>query len=235
MKKIVYTGFILAMALCFGVMAFADEAPDKDATGEDAWAGTWSDANFTVIIEQNGEQNGSEITATGIPHENTQYIPFLLSGVVSDDGTALLTVMKTTGILNILLSDDQMEYSGIQTVDPELCSGQQCTHTYHATRNGSLVSGSVWSGEWVTPNGSITLDQTGDAITGTYYSFIDPEFIQELQGSVSEDEKSLFLNWSTSEEVNFILSDDGRYLIETECGEEEIANGEICFNLTKQG
>ncbi len=231
MKKIVYTGFILAMALFFGVMTFADEAPDKDADGEDAWAGTWADANFTVTIEQ----NGSEIAAIGIPHGNNQYTPFRLSGVVSDDGTTLLTVMKTAGNLEIRLSDDQMEYSGIQTVDPELCSGQQCTHTYHATRNGSLVSGVVWSGEWVTPNGSITLEQTGDAITGTYYSFIYPEFIQELQGSASEDGKSLFLNWSTSEAVNFILSDDDMYLIETECGEEEIENGEICFNLTKQG
>ncbi|MBN1166913.1 MAG: hypothetical protein JXA44_07250 [Methanospirillaceae archaeon] len=231
MKKIVYTGFILAMALFFGVMAIADETPDKEAAGEEAWAGTWSDANFTVIIEQ----NGSEITATGIPHENTQYIPFLLSGVISDDGTTLLTVMKTTGILNIVLSDDQMEYSGIQTVDPELCSGKHCSHTYHATRNGSLLGGDVWSGEWVTPNGSITLNQTGNAITGTYYSFIDPEFLQELQGSASEDGKSLFLNWSTSEAVNFILSDDDMHLIENECGDEEIANGEICFNLTKQG
>ena len=41
------------------------------------------------------------------------------------------------------------------------------------------------------------------------------------------------MTWSYEEDVNFILSDDGMNLIETECGEKEIANGELCFNLTK--
>lgn len=73
----------------------------------------------------------------------------------------------------------------------------------------------------------------GTIVTGKAYFIPDPTYTEEFEGTVIDDGKSVFMTWSYEEDVNFILSDDGMNLIETECGEKEIANGELCFNLTK--
>jgi hypothetical protein len=77
------------------------------------------------------------------------------------------------------------------------------------------------------------LNQNGTIVTGKTYYIPDPKYTQEFEGTVSDDGKSVFMTWSYEEEVNFTLSEDGMNLIETECGEKEIAKRELCFNLTK--
>ena len=40
--------------------------------------------------------------------------------------------------------------------------------------------------------------------------------------------------WTYYENVTFTLADNGLTLLESDCGEKEMALGEVCLNLTKK-
>jgi hypothetical protein len=226
MKQLVITGLVLVISLFLVSLAYADET-----TGTGEFTGTWTDANYTFIIFQ----NGTEITLTGVPFDEYLDIPMKFTGTVSENGTSLFTVKKMNGTHIIRMSDDLMKISGIQTFEPIVPSGIEFTNFYNATRNETRVSpGAIWSGEWIGSNTSMTLNQTGKVISGFYNEILEPEPRVDVEGFVSADGKKLSLNWTFTENINFTLSDDRMHLIEDACGEKEIANGSFCLNLTRR-
>lgn len=226
MKQIFITGLLLAVFLFPVSIGYADEA-----IGTEGFTGTWIDTNYTFTISQ----NGTEITLIGIPFDEELDFPMKFTGTVSDNGTRLLTSKIMTGTHEIQISDDRMKISGIQTFDPVIPSGTPSTYTYNATRNGTRVSpDAIWSGEWVASSTSMTLYQTGNAISGFYNAISEPEPKVDVEGFVSDDGKNLSLNWTFAENVNFTRSVEGMHLIEETCGKEEIAKGDFCLNLTRK-
>lgn len=230
MKLLPATGIILTLALFLFSTGLADVASDENTVSEKPWAGTWTDGNYSLSIEQ----NGTEITGIGHSFDMGLYDPFLLSGTISEDGTKITGIMKDSGTLEMDLSDDQMSFTANGTADSVDTISEPYAYSTEATRNGTIIApDSVWSGNWLTKNTSLYFNQNGNYVTGEYFPFESPEVRGVIEGSVSEDGKTLSTVWSSVEEVTFVLSDDGMYLIESDCGEEEIDDGGYCLNLTK--
>lgn len=223
---------VLIVTLIVVGMGFADEATGIDATGAEGWIGAWADTNHSLSIKQSGQ----EFIGIGTPNNPEIDYPFWFSGILSEDGTVLQTVMKETGTREFRISDDLMSFSGTGTIDLAYANATPFTFDIHGARNGTaLIPENIWTGEWLTgDNTSVTFNQDGNSITGSAHPVSDPEYIEEFKATVSDEGKTVFITWSMSQDVDFTLSDDGMYLIETECGEDEIAKGEVCFNLTKQ-
>lgn len=230
MKHILLAGLVMTITLLLIVPGWADERTDVNGTDTENWIGTWTDANHTISIEQ----EGTELIGIGTPFKPDADYSFLLTGMISEDGTVYQTVMKSSGTRNLQISDDLMSFSGTGTVDSVDNSSEPYTYEVNATRNGTTTDpDNLWTGEWLSGNSSMILNQNGSIVTGKTYYIPDPKYTQEFEGTVSDDGKSVFMTWSYEEEVNFTLSENGMNLIETECGEKEIAKGELCFNLTK--
>jgi len=203
-----------------------------DETSENDFFGVWTDANYTFTIAQ----EGSNMVLTGIPLDGESFFPMELTGMVSDNKTRLVTNKNMTGTMEIQISEDQMKLSGIQTFDPVIPSEPPFNMTYNSTRNGTVVQmDAVWSGEWIVDNMVMTLNQTGEEISGFFHVIQEPESKVYVEGSVSDDGRNISLNWTFAEYVNFTLSDDGMQLIDEACRGDEVKEGYLCLNLQKQG
>lgn len=226
MKLTQITGIFLIIFLFLVTITTADsDTPAKDFTG------TWTDANYTFTIVQ----EGSDITLTGIPVDEESYFPMKLTGMESDNKTRLVTNKNMTGTMEIEMSEDQMELFGIQTFDPVNPLETPFIIDYNSTRNGTEVqSDAVWSGEWIVDNMVMTLFQTGEEISGFFNVINEPESKVYVNGSVSDDGRNISLNWTFAEYVNFTLSDDGMNLIDEACMNGEGKEGYLCLNLQKQ-
>ncbi len=226
MNLIQIAGIVLIGSLFVGVATAADTVH-----AENGFSGTWTDANYTFIVVQ----DGSGITLTGIPFDEESFFPLQLTGTVSDDNSRLVTYKNMTGTMEIRMSDDQMELDGFQTFDPVIPSEAPFTISYNSTRNGSVVqSDAVWSGDWIVDNMVMTLVQTGEEISGFFNVITEPETKVYLTGFVSDDGRNVSLNWTFAEYVNFTRSDDGMQLIDEACWNDEIQEGYLCLNLQKQ-
>jgi hypothetical protein len=53
-----------------------------------------------------------------------------------------------------------------------------------------------------------------------------------ITGNVSEDGKTLSSEWTSLENSTFIMSEDGKRLIEDNCSDQKNAV-EVCLNLTR--
>lgn len=214
-----------------GTLLLVATTTAEHGTAEDRLNGTWTDANYTFTIVQ----KGSDITLTGTPFDEKSYYPMKLTGMISDNKTRLITHKNMTGTMEIRMSEDQRELSGIQTFDPVIPSETPFTIDYNSTRNGSEVQkDAVWSGEWIVDNMVMTLFQTGEEISGFFNVINEPESKVYVKGFVSEDGRNISLNWTFAEYVNFTLSDDGMHLIDEACRNEEEKEGYLCLNLQKQ-
>lgn len=226
MKLTQITGILLIGSLFLAATTMADSD-----TSEIDINGTWTDANYTFTVVQ----EGSDITLTGIPFDEESYFPLKLTGMASDNKTRLITYKNMTGTMEIQMSDDQRELSGIQTFDPVDPSEKPFIIAYNSTRNGTVVqTDEIWSGEWIVDNIGMTLFQTGEEISGYFNVITEPESKVYVKGSVSEDGRNISLNWTFAEYVNFTLSDDGMDLIDEACRNDEIKEGYLCLNLHKQ-
>jgi len=232
MNKFCITGLILTIALFLTSTGCADVITGENNTVTEEWIGTWTDANHSLSLEK----NGSVFIGIGTPFNPDMDYPFRFAGTLSDDGTLLQTVMNDTGTYEFNISDDKMSFSGTGILDSVDESVKPFKYSINAKRNGTVINpDNIWSGEWLTVENTLfTFYQNGSSITGTAYPILDPEYIEEFNGTVSDNGQTIIINWSLSQNVNFTRSDDGLYLIETDCGENEIAKGQICFNLTKQ-
>jgi hypothetical protein len=231
MKFFLVTGIILILVLSLFSTVLADELNSANNTTEKVWNGTWTDVNYTLLIEQ----KGLEVTAIGRSYNIGLNDPFLLSGTISEDGKSLNGIKKETGTLEMYLSDDNMSFSANGTVDPVDNESELYNYKTKGNRNGtSIIPDSIWGGVWNTGNTSLNINQSGNSVIGDYYPLLSPEHGGVFEGMVSDDGKTLSTKWTYTENVTFILSDDGMFLIESDCGEKEKAAGEVCLNLTKK-
>lgn len=227
MKLILITGIMITVAVCFISTGLADEL----TSAEKLWEGTWTDVNYSLSIIQNGSEISGIARSTNIEVND----PFLLSGTLAEDGKTLQGTMKDTGTIVMKISDDMMSYSANGTVDTLDNTGEPYSYTSKGTRNGTIINPeSIWSGEWNTPNTTSIINQTGNSVTGKYRPNSLTEYFGVLEGNVSEDGTTLSNTWTYYENVTFTLADNGLTLLESDCGEKEMALGEVCLNLTKK-
>jgi len=226
MRLTLITGILLIGCLILVATTIAD-----NQTGKNDFIENWTDANYTFTIVQ----EGTGIVLTGIPFDEESFFPMKLTGMESDNKTRLVTYKNMTGTMEIEMSEDQMELSGIQTFDPVNPFDIPFTVDYNSTRNGTEVqTDAVWSGEWIVDNMVMTLTQTGEAISGFFNVVNEPESKVYVKGSVSDNGRNISLNWTFAEYVNFTLSDDGMHLIDEACMNGEGKEGYLCLNLQKQ-
>ena len=222
---------LMAGIFLIGCLLLVATTTANNDTADNTFNGIWTDTNYTFTIVQ----EGSDVTLTGIPFDKESYFPIKLTGMVSDNNTRLITRKNMTGTMEIRMSEDQMELSGFQTFDPVVPSETPFTTDYNSTRNGSVVqTNAVWAGDWMVDNMVMTLHQTGEEITGYFNVIQEPESKVYVKGFVSDEGRNISLNWTFAEYVNFTLSDDGMYLIDEACRNDEIKEGYLCLNLQKQ-
>ena len=222
---------LMAGIFLIGSLVLVSSTTADNDTAENGFNGTWTDANYSFTIVQ----EGSDITLTGIPFDEESYYPLKLTGMISDNKTRLTTYKNMMGTMELQISDDQMELSGIQTFDPVIPSETPFTISYNSTRNGSeMQTNAIWSGDWIVDNMVMTLFQTGKEISGFFNVINEPESKVYVNGFVSDDGRNISLNWTFAEYVNFTLSNDGIHLIDEACRSEEKKEGYLCLNLQKQ-
>lgn len=223
--------FIASLFLIVSLFLAVTTTADND-TAENDFIGVWTDANYTFTVVQ----EGSGIVLTGIPFDEESYFPMKLTGMISDNKTRLITNKNMTGTMEIQMSEDQMELEGFQSFDPVIPSETPFTISYNSTRNGTMMqTDAVWAGDWIVDNMVMTLNQTGEDISGFFHVINEPESKVYVNGVVSDDGRNISLNWTFAEYVNFTLSDDGMQLIDEACRGEELKEGYLCLNLQKQG
>ena len=222
---------MLTLIVCFFSAGLADELTNATGTDEKSWEGTWTDGNYSLSIVQ----NGSEISGIAKSTDLDLNDPFLLSGVITEDGKTLHGIMRDTGTIVMKISEDTMSYTANGTVDTLDNSSEPYFYTSNGTRNGtSITPGNLWSGEWNTANTTTIMKQNGDLVTGKYRPNSMNDYFGVLEGNVSEDGTLLSSIWTYDENVTFTLEDNGLSLRESDCGEKEMALGEVCLNLTKK-
>lgn len=224
------SGILLTLCLFLVCTGFAEEIPAENTITDFSWAGTWTDVNYTLTLEQ----NESEVTGIAISHNPDLNDPFLLSGTLSEDGKELTAILKDSGTLTLILSDDQISFTGNGTVDQFSDETEPYTYTTEGSRNGTILDPeNIWSGDWQTKNSKFTFHQSGNSVTGTYFNLSSPDGCGIFEGLVSDDGKTLSTTWEYPDNATFALSDDGMYLIETDCEEMDYAEG-TGLNLTRE-
>ena len=66
-----------------------------------------------------------------------------------------------------------------------------------------------------------------------YGDLFKKDTVDKQLSIVSDDGKTLSTTWEYPDNATFALSDDGMYLIETDCEEMDYAEG-TCLNLTRE-
>jgi hypothetical protein len=208
----------------------------SDTTGntsdvESLWEGTWTDANYSLSLSQNGS------TITGIATSSNASVaePFRLSGTVSDDGMSLQSVLTSSGTLTLNLSEDKMMFYGSGTIDSLNNTSQPYTYVFNAIRNGTpIIPDQEWTGIWTSKRNLMNFTQEGTSVRGEYHPLTTVNFGGVVNGTISQDGKTLSMTRISPENVTFILSEDGKTMIEGDCTEEKISFNGYCLNLIKK-
>ncbi|WP_300035536.1 hypothetical protein [Methanospirillum sp.] len=195
------------------------------------WAGTWTDANYSLSLSQ----DGSTINGIAIVTDSDVADPFRLTGTLSEDGKTLQSVVTETGTLTLNLSEDKMMFYGAGTVDAVDNVSEPYAYTFNATRNGTtIVSDQEWTGIWISKRNVINLIQNSNSVSGDYHPLTSLKFGGLVNGTTSADGKTLSMKWISPVNDTFSLSDDGMNMIEGECTDEKISVNGYCLNLTKE-
>lgn len=195
------------------------------------WGGTWTDANYSLSLSQ----NGSVISGIATTSDSNIAEPFRLTGTLLEDGKTLKSVLTNTGTLTLNLSEDKMMFDGIVTIDSVDNVSKPSAYMFNATRNGTtIVPDQEWTGIWESKRNLINLIQNGTFVSGDYHPLTSLHFGGLVNGTTSADGKILSLVWISPEITTFTLSDDGKNILEGECTDEKIKFNGYCLNLTKK-
>lgn len=193
---------LVLVLLCAGTAA---QVPDPG----NAWNGTWTDEMFTVVIQQ----SGTEIAGYYVPFDPEAYDSGLLEGTLSEDQKIFSGVWTESGNQESTLSDDGMSFNGTGSTNSVGSFTEPQTYETTGTRVGTPADpDNLWTGSWETPRKVYNLTQDGTIISGTNEPL--PETDDEpgvFEGTVSEDGKTVSLEWIESGNFTFILSDDGMF------------------------
>lgn len=226
--------FVVAIVVTIVCSLFCGVYADESITTsnqDSLWAGTWTDANYSLSLSQ----NGSIISGIAIVTDPDVADPFRLTGTLSEDGKTLQSVLTETGTLFLNLSEEKMMFNGAGTVDAVDNVSKPYAYTFNATRNGTtIISDQEWTGVWASKRNLITLIQNGTSVSGEYHPLNSLKFGGLVNGTTSADGKTLSMIWISLLNDTFSLSDDGKDMIEGECTDEKISVNGYCLNLTKK-
>lgn len=229
MRFTLYGGMVV-IVLLLSTAVLAEEGTISSSVVENPWEGTWTDGNSTLTIEQ----NGTEVSGVCEPIDPETGEQFLLSGTISDDGTELNGTISDTGKMELILSEDLMEFNATVTIDRIGNMSEDDQYTINATRQESLSDQEKpYAGTWKTQHSLFTIAQDETELSGTNRQLTSPEEGGEFNGTVIDDGKAAILSWKTHYDLPLRLADDGLSMYELDCGEEEIKNGELCLNMSK--
>ena len=219
---------MVIISLFCGVYA---DSPVNTSPPGSPWVGTWTDANYSLSLSE----NGSSITGIGTVSDPAVADPFRLSGTVSEDGKTLQSVLTSTGTLTLNLSEDKMMFYGAGTVNAVDNTSEPYSYTFNATRNGTtIIPDQEWTGIWASKRNLMNFTQEGASVSGDYHALTTLKFGGLVNGTISADGKTLSMTWVSPENVTFTLSEDRKTMIEGECTEEKIGINGYCLNLTKK-
>jgi len=113
-------------------------------------------------------------------------------------------------LFTFTLSDDGTYFNGTYGYGME-----NTIEGYEDSWNGTLTTTAdaenPWSGSWISELEAITtLNQNGNTVNGTYERPDNTEF-STLEGTISEDGKTLTGTWTDSGLFTLTLPDDGMY------------------------
>lgn len=223
-------GIVLTLIISLSCSMYADTTGNT-SDAESLWEGTWTDANYSLSLSQ----NGSTITGIAVSSNPAETDPFRLSGTVSDDGMTLQSVLTSSGTLILNLSEDKMMFDGSGTVDAVDNTSQPFAYTFNASRNGTpIIPDQEWTGIWTSKRNLMNLTQENASVSGDYHALTSVNFGGVVNGTIAEDGKTLPMTWISPENVTFTLSEDGKTMIEGECTEEKISINGYCLNLIKE-
>ncbi|WP_319580503.1 hypothetical protein [uncultured Methanospirillum sp.] len=221
---------VLAIICLFCCCVYADDTVTSSLQAS-PWAGTWTDANYTVTLTQ----DGSTINGIAIVSDPDLADPFWLTGTLSEDSRTLQSVLTETGTLTLNLSEDKMMFYGAGTVDAVDNVSEPYSYTFNATRNGTtIVSDQEWTGTWESKRNVMAFNQNGTSVTGDYHALTSTMFGGQVNGTISTDGQILSMKWTSPVNDTFTLSDDGMNMIEGDCSDEKISVNGYCLNLTKK-
>lgn len=230
MKKYVMSGIMLLFILISLQPASAGQADGSNQTGK-TWNGTWVDDYYTLTIQQ----EGSDILGSYLPTDAYANDPGSIIGTVSDDGKVLSGRWVDSGVLYLNLSDDNQSISGVATVNPVNRLTESLVHEFNATRSGEIPDPeNLWTAGWITPRKTYTLVQNGSSLSGEDHPVpggADEDGV--LEGTVSDDGRSVTLNWTETGELSFILSDDASVFNGTYTVEKSSSDETLYWNMTK--
>ena len=225
------SAIILIIVCSFFGGVYADE-PVTSSHQDSPWQGTWTDANYSLTLSQNGSVINGIAT---VSDPGVVVMPFRLTGTLSEDGRTLQSVLTETGTLTMNLSEDKMMFYGTGSTDSLDTGTELFSYTFNATRNGTtVISDQEWTGIWVSNNSLLNLTQNTTSVTGDYHLLNALHYGGLLQGTTSADKKTASMTWISPENDSFSLSDDRMNIIEGECTDEKINAMGYCLNLTKK-
>ncbi|PKL59616.1 MAG: hypothetical protein CVV33_06900, partial [Methanomicrobiales archaeon HGW-Methanomicrobiales-4] len=210
---------------------YAEPVPDANNNAY-PWNGTWVSDDFTLFILQ----NVSEISGDYVPLNFELYDPGHMQGTLSEDGKTFSGICTEKGFLKLNLSDDEMSFSGVGVIPPLGSMSEPYVYERNGTRSENLSDlDNKWSGTWTTPKKTFELIQNGTYVFGTNEPLL-PEVKDEpglFEGTVSEDGKTITLNWLETGNFTFTLSDDGSFFNGTYHVEPDPSRVSDSWNGTK--
>jgi hypothetical protein len=221
---------VLTIVFSFICIVYAEESTTVSLQ-DSPMVGTWTDANYTLSLSQNGSIISGIAT---VSQPGFMVVPFQLAGTLSEDGKTLQCIVNQTGTLTLNLSEDKMMFIGTGAIDQLDNSSKPYTYMFNGTRNGTpIISGQEWTGTWAGKKNLINLTQTNTSVSGEYHPLTNLQYKGLLQGTTSADGKTLTMVYVLPVNDSFSLSDDGKNILEGECTDKKISVNGYCLNLTK--
>lgn len=230
MNKCVISGIMLLFILISLHTVTAGQTDGSNRTGN-LWNGTWVDDYYTLTIQQ----EGSDILGSYLPTDAYANDPGSITGTVSDDGRVLSGRWVDSGVLYLNISDDNQSISGVAMVNPANGSTESLVLEFNATRSGEISDPeNLWTADWIAPRKTYTLVQNGSSLSGEDHPVPggdDEDGV--LEGTVSDDGRSVTLNWTEAGDISFILSDDASVFNGTYTVEKSSSHETLYWNMTK--
>lgn len=199
-RSVVSILIVLVMVSVFAAGGLLSVLPAQaqGPVGQD-WAGAWQIENGTVRLWVDG------LSVAGA--YNNEGNRGFLTGRLSEDGRTLeghwvRGNLENKGRFSFSLSDDDQSWSGTWGLDDSASDGG----TWTGTRiTPTPPPASTWNGEWVLPDGLVTLQVQDGQVTGSYTR---NDNTGTLTGALSPEGRALEGSWS-----NDSAGDSGRFIL----------------------
>lgn len=210
MRIAAYFALLTVLFLFLTGFGLAEQEGDNLSTNENIWNGTWECPVHIFLIEQ----NSSVITGRYDSKNPEMFDTGVLEGTVSEDGKTYSGEWIEFGTFDYTLSEDNMSYSGTVTTSTQRINQVDFVHMSdltNATRVGEVADpDNLWTGDWASVRKTHNYVQNGTIVSGT--NQILPGVKDQpgvLEGSVSEDGRTITGTWIETGNFNFTISDDG--------------------------